>query len=496
LRAAAGKKIRSRGVIEEAGHMKIDRFLTAVLLGFAVTVLPVLPSVAQAENLRVVRRDTEVALDVPMNRAVVVESETPFAELSIANPAIADISSLSDRTIYVLGKSPGTTTLTLLDGSGQLIANVDVRVTTDLSEFKERLRQILPDERIEVRSANDGIVLSGTVSSPGRLQRALDLAERYAPERVSNLMSVGGVQQVMLKVRFAEMQRTVSKSLSASLALKGNAFDNNLGLSGGVNTNANSGSQTNSLNGTIPAVTDNAGSFLLGFNAGSVEVGLLLEALETKGVVRTLAEPNLTALSGQEAKFLAGGEYPVPVANALTGTVSVEFKPFGVEMNFIPRVLDGGMINLEMQAAVSSIDPSNGIQINAFRIDAFKRRETSTTVELRDGESFAIAGLLQDDFQDSAGQIPWLGDIPVLGALFRSADFQRSQSELVIIVTAHLVSPTRGEALALPTDRILPPTERDLFLNGRVARDAKSLKGAAGEVARQDFNGSYGYVME
>lgn len=483
-------------MIEEAGHIKIDRFLTAALLGFVVTILPVLPSVAQAENLRVVRRDTAVALDVPMNRAVVVESETPFAELSIANPAIADISSLSDRTIYVLGKSPGTTTLTLLDGSGQLIANVDVRVTTDLSEFKERLRQILPDERIEVRSANDGIVLSGTVSSPGRLQRALDLAERYAPERVSNLMSVGGVQQVMLKVRFAEMQRTVSKSLSASLALKGNAFNNSLGLSGGVNTNANAGSQTNSLNGTIPAVTDNAGSFLLGFNAGSVEVGLLLEALETKGVVRTLAEPNLTALSGQEAKFLAGGEYPVPVANALTGSVSVEFKPFGVEMNFIPRVLDGGLINLEMQAAVSSIDPSNGIQINAFRIDAFKRRETSTTVELRDGESFAIAGLLQDDFQDSAGQIPWLGDIPVLGALFRSADFQRSQSELVIIVTAHLVSPTRGEALALPTDRILPPTERDLFLNGRVARDAKSLKGAAGEVARQDFNGSYGYVME
>lgn len=223
--------------------MKIDRFLTAALLEFVVTVLPVLPSVAQAENLRVVRRDTEVALDVPMNRAVVVESETPFAELSIANPAIADISSLSDRTIYVLGKSPGTTTLTLLDGSGQLIANVDVRVTTDLSEFKERLRQILPDERIEVRSANDGIVLSGTVSSPGRLQRALDLAERYAPERVSNLMSVGGVQQVMLKVRFAEMQRTVSKSLSASLALKGNAFNNSLGLSGGVNTNANAGSR-------------------------------------------------------------------------------------------------------------------------------------------------------------------------------------------------------------------------------------------------------------
>lgn len=476
--------------------MKIDGFLKAALLGWAFVAAPLVPTPASAELLRVVRRGTEAALDVPMNRAVVVESETPFAELSIANPAIADISSLSDRSIYVLGKAPGTTTLTLLDGTGKLIANVDVRVTTDLSEFKERLRQILPGEPIEVRSANDGIVLSGTVSSPGRLQRALDLAERYAPERVSNLMSVGGVQQVMLKVRFAEMQRSVSKSLSSSLALKGNAFNNNLGISGGVNSNANSTSQTNSLAGTIPAVTDNNGSFLFGFNAGSVEVGLLLEALETKGVVRTLAEPNLTALSGQEAKFLAGGEYPVPVYNAVSGSISVDFKPFGVEMNFTPRVLDGGLINLEMQAAVSSIDPTNGIEVNAFKIDAFKRRETSTTVELRDGESFAVAGLLQDDFEDTAGQIPWLGDIPVLGALFRSADFQRSQSELVIIVTAHLVTPTRGEALALPTDRVLPPSEKDLFLHGRVARDGTKLKGAAGEVARQDFNGSYGYVMD
>ncbi len=200
-------------------------------------------------------------------------------------------------------------------------------------------------------------------------------------------------------------------------------------------------------------------------------MGILLEALETKGVVRTLAEPNLVALSGQEAKFLAGGEYPVPVAQE-DGTITVEFKPFGVELNFVPRVVDGDLINLEMMAAVSSLDPSNGIELNAFRIDGFQRRETSTTVELRDGESFAVAGLLQDDFRDTAGQVPWLGDIPVLGALFRSADFRRAQSELVIIVTAHLVTPTRGEALALPTDRVRPPSEKDLFLFGRVAREA------------------------
>jgi pilus assembly protein CpaC len=308
-------------------------------------------------------------------------------------------------------------------------------------------------------------------------------------------MAVGGVQQVMLKVRFAEMQRSVSKSLSSSLAFSGNAFGGDLGLSGGTGSNTNSGSQGNSLAGTLPSSNDNAGAMLLGFNAGAVEVGVLLEALESKGVARTLAEPNLTALSGQEAKFLAGGEYPVPVAQD-NGAVAVEFKPFGVELNFIPRVVDDDLINLELKAAVSAIDSTNGYEVDGFRIDAFSRRETSSTVEMRDGDSFAIAGLLKDDFIDNNSQVPWLGDIPVLGALFRSADYQREQSELVIIVTAHLVTPTRGEALALPTDRVTPPSEKDLFLFGKVAGDGRKLRGAAGEVAKQDFNGSYGYVME
>jgi pilus assembly protein CpaC len=475
--------------------MKKSSFLTAALLGLTIGFANI-PDIGVAETLRVVKRGTSSKLSVPMNRAVVVESDVPFAELSIANPAIADISSLSDRTIYVLGKSPGLTTLTLLDANGQLITNVDVRVAADISEFKERLRQILPGEKIEVRTANDGIVLSGTVSSKQRLQRALDLAERYAPERVSNLMGVGGVQQVMLKVRFAEMQRTVSKSLSTSLALNGNMFGGGLGVNGGTNTNNNSGAVGTSLGGAIPAVSNNNGAMVFGFNAGAVQVGVLLEALESKGVVRTLAEPNLTALSGQEAKFLAGGEYPIPVSQD-NGAITIEFKPFGVELNFIPRVVDGDLINLELEAAVSSLDPTNAAVFNNFSISAFKRRETSTTVEMRDGESFAIAGLLQDDFRDVNGQVPWLGDVPVLGALFRSASYQREQSELVIIVTAHLVTPTRGEALALPTDRVRPPTEKDLFLNGKVARDARRpTRGAAGEVAKQDFTGSYGYVMD
>ncbi|MEC9198910.1 MAG: type II and III secretion system protein family protein [Pseudomonadota bacterium] len=461
--------------------------LVALAMGMAAT--PILSPPAFAEALRVIKDGPSSTLEVPMNRAVVVESQTPFAELSIANPNIADISSLSDRTIYVLGKTPGLTSLTLFDSTGSLISNVDVRVAADISEFKERLGQILPGEKIEVRTANDGIVLSGTVSSAARLQRALDLAERYAPERVSNLMTVGGVQQVMLKVRFAEMQRSVAKSLGSSVSLSGG---DNVRVFGGSGSYNNSGSIVTGNNGYTPSVNDNNAAMLFGFGAGSVEVGILLEALESKGMVRTLAEPNLTALSGQEAKFLAGGEYPVPVAQD-GGEITVQFKPFGVELNFIPRVVDGDIINLELEAAVSAVDPQNGYSVNGFEIDAFTRREASTTVEMRDGESFAIAGLLLDDFRDLNGQVPWLGDIPVLGALFRSVEYSRDQTELVIIVTPHLVTPTRGEALALPTDRIRPPTEKDLFLFGKVVGQQT---GAAAEVAKQDFNGSYGYVME
>ncbi|WP_299283537.1 type II and III secretion system protein family protein [uncultured Tateyamaria sp.] len=472
--------------------MKIDGIFKAAIVGLSMAVSPIALT-AHAETLRVVRQQTESNLNVPMNRAVVVESDTPFAELSIANPAIADISSLSDRTIYVLGKSPGLTTLTLLDGNGRLITNVNVRVAADISEFKERLRQILPGEKIEVRTANDGIVLSGVVSSSSRLQRALDLAERYAEGRVSNLMSVGGVQQVMLKVRFAEMQRSVSKSLSSSLGFSGSLFGGQLGTDSETGTFLDGG---NSISPPVEVTPGSEGAILFGFNAGNVQVGLLLEALEQKGVVRTLAEPNLIALSGQEATFLAGGEFPIPVSQE-EGTISVEFKPFGVQLNFIPVVVDKDLINLQVEASVSEVDTANSINTDGISIPAFSRRETNTTVELRDGESFAVAGLLQDDFQDLSGQVPWLGDVPVLGTLFRSASYQRAQTELVIVVTAHLVTPVRGDALALPTDRIKPPSERDLFLFGRTAAGTRTPKqGAAGEVAKQDFSGSYGYVLD
>lgn len=473
--------------------MKIDRFLKAVLVGLAVGGT-MAPAVQAQDALRILSGATSGALAVPMNRAVVVESETPFAELSIANPAIADISTLSDRTIYVLGKAPGRTTLTLLGPDGRLIANVDVQVAPDVAEFKERLQQILPGERIEVRTANDGIVLSGMVSSIQKLDRALDLANRYAPDRVSNLMVVGGTQQVMLKVRFAEMNRSVSKGLQGGFTA---LFSNGDGIGvggGGIGNLERAVVDGNNVIRPGFNVGTNAGGIGIATTIGNTALEVLFSALETKGLVRTLSEPNLVTLSGQQASFLAGGEYPIPVVDD-DGGVTVEFKPFGVELTFTPRVVDGDVINLDMIAAVSGLDPSIVVSGGGgFSFNAFRRREAQTTVEMRDGESFAIAGLLEDDFQDNVTQLPWLGDIPVLGMLFRSADYQRDQSELVIIVTPHLVTPVRGEALALPTDRIRPPTESEFFLFGRTA--AAPTSGAAGEVARQDFTGSYGYVME
>lgn len=476
--------------------MAMSSFFKAGLLGLAIGVQSVQPSFGQ-DILKVMRGSASSSINVSMNRAVVMESDVPFAELSVANPAIADIATLSDRTIYVLGKSPGRTTLTLLGPDGRLITNVDVRVSPDIAEFKERLREILPSEQIEVRTANDGIVLSGRISGKRKLALAIELGERYAPGRVTNLMTVGGTQQVMLKVRFAEMQRSVTKSLSSSLGLS--ATGGSITGEGGNGTFVNGVNPTTYVDGlpsdaVAPHTPSSAqGAVGIGFSAGGIQMSLLLEALESQGLVRTLAEPNLVAISGQSASFLAGGEYPIPVESS-TG-ITVQYKPFGVELDFTPVVVDGDLINLTIQAAVSSIDTTVSVDTGTIAVSGFKRRETSTTVEMRDGQSFAIAGLLQDDFTDLAGQVPWLGDIPVLGALFRSSEYARKQSELVIIVTPHLVTPVKGDSLTLPTDRIRIPSESELFLLGKVAGKTGSDK-VISDIATQDLNGSFGYVME
>lgn len=419
---------------------------------------------AQQEPILTVQRGAIAqAISVTVDQASVLQSSVGISELSLANPRIADVAVLSDQSLYVLGRAPGRTTLTLIGLNNELVANVEIRVTPDLAEFKERLSDILPGENIEVRTAGAGIVLSGRVSGARKVSQALELAEQYAPENVTNLMTVGGSQQVMLKVRFAEVSRTVSQ---------------NLGLGLGY-TDVDASAVTANTDGALDAL----------FQLGDIGIEIAIDALESEGLLRTLAEPNLVALSGEGAEFLAGGEYPVPVVGE-DGSVSVEFKPFGIQLAFTPTVVDDDLINLQLLATVSSIDSdvvvtgSGGISVNGLTT-----RSTQTTVEMRDGQSFSIAGLLQDDFTDSVAQIPLLGDLPILGALFRSTSYRREQTELVILITPYLVSPTDGQLLSLPTDRVRIPNERELFLLGQ-------SMGHSDAIAAQDFEGEYGYVLE
>lgn len=476
--------------------MKLTNLFAAGLIGLSG--LSGTAEIASAQStLKIMRGATAANIKVSLNRAIVMESDESFAELSVANPGVADVAALSDRTIYVLGKAPGRTTLTLLGADGRLLTNVEVHVSPDLAEFKERLREILPKERIDVRTANDGIVLSGVATGTQSLARAVELAERYAPGRVTNLLTVGGSHQVMLKVRFAEMNRSVVKNLTSSIGVAGAIGGN--GVIAGTGQVAQGDNLANLVAGeALLSTTSRQGAFSYGFTAGGLAINVMLEALETKGMARTLAEPNLVASSGAEASFLAGGEFPIPVRN--DDGIGVDYRPFGILLNFVPTVLNDDVINLQIETEVSEPDTANVFQLEGYSIPAFIARRASTVVQMKDGQSIAIAGLLQDDFTDLASQVPWLGDVPVLGALFRSSNYERQQSELVIIVTPHLITPVDGNSLVLPTDRIRIPSESEFFLLGKTAGNkgdkAKRVGSDAASVTSQDFKGSYGYVLE
>ena len=426
---------------------------------------------------------------VPIHQSEVLQLEVPFSEVLVGNEKIADVMALTDRKIYVLGKALGTTSLTIYGRGKRLIAVADLVVSQDIEGLKARLFQVMPDEEIEVRPVNDSILLSGAVSSGVRLSRILAVAERYAPGKVTNLLTLKGSQQVMLSVRFAEVSRSVVKEL-------------------GLNTSFNSGRIAINSGEALMSGLFSSSAFVTGilgsFTFGATTLRFLFDALERKGVVKTLAEPNLIALSGDTASFLAGGEFPVPVARDNDDgdvTITIEFKEFGISLAFTPTVLDDGLINIVVAPEVSSIDSTNAVTVSGFSIPGLKTRRAKTTVELRDGQSFAIAGLIQSDFEDTVRQFPGLGDIPILGGLLRRSDFTRSQSELVIIVTPHLVRPAPAGALTTPTDRFVPPSDTDIFLFGRIESAESGLPGSKGGAALSahsagGIEGSYGHIVK
>ncbi|BBD08121.1 type II and III secretion system protein family protein [Desulfovibrio ferrophilus] len=408
------------------------------------------------------------SIELTKSKSMVLNSQIPIKRLSVADPEIAEILLLSPNQIYLTGKAPGATNLTLWGHDGRVSHIYDISVTPDIAQLKQMLHRVLPDERnLKVMAAGESITLSGVVSSTGNLSTALDLAELYAPEKVTNLMSVGGVHQVMLEVKVAEMHRNVLERLGVDLAFASNgnlaytllnnliSLDNqNPALTGGTNT---------------PGLLYNTETTTaIGRTAiGSTNITGFLDVLKQNGLVKVLAEPTLICRSGEEAQFLAGGEIPVPIPQGL-GTVAIEYKPYGVALAFTPVVLSQGRISLKVFPEVSELDYANALNISGFTIPALTSRRASTTVELGDGQSFAIAGLLQDEIREDIKKYPGLGDIPILGTLFRSSNFQKSETELVIIVTPHLAKPMEVVDGSLPTDHFVEPSELEFFIYGKM----------------------------
>ena len=398
---------------------------------------------------------SENELDVSVGKSLIVYSPKRIKEIIIGNPDVANVRLLSSQQVLVLGKAPGRTNMAFRDSKKNVIALLDVVVGYDIVGLKQKLHEVLPQEEgVEVRGANDSVMLSGQISSALAMDSVLAIARSFAPkEKVLNLLQVGGGQQVMLEARIAEVFRDSLKNLGIRTTING--------------TSGTSGDLTALSLVTGGALASAFGTFSLAETGIFSLLDLKLDALEKRGLSNTLAEPNIIALSGHEASFLAGGEFAVPTAQD-DGGISVEFKEFGVGLKFTPTVLSNRKINLKLATEVSAIDTTSGATINNITVPGVTTRRASTTIEMADGQSFAIAGLLQNDIENVVNKFPGLGDIPVLGALFRSTDFQRRETELVILVTPRLVKPTPAGRHVFPTDGYIPPNNRDQYLFGRL----------------------------
>jgi pilus assembly protein CpaC len=461
------------------------RYVTSTLLTAAIFVLaPVSGGLAQPKSGSAMVTpmpsvQAATSLRLPLNKSQVMNVTQPVGKIAIGNAAIVDAVVLTDRSFYVLGKALGATNISVYGRNGQLLAVIDVIVGADVEGVKAALHDMLPGETIEVRSLNDAVALNGTVSSPSKINQAVSIAQRFAPSVVNNL-EVHGSQQVLLEVKIAEMSRTVTRALGFHPTLQSIPHPGNLpGL----------------LLSTLDAIdTTRFAEFTGSGRIGKFKFTEMIDALEEKGAVKLLAEPNLVAMSGDTANFLVGGEFPVPVAQTTSGTgpnsstLSIEFKPFGVSLAFTPTVVGDGLINLIVAPEVSAIDKTTAPVVeNGFVIPGVSVRRARTTIELHDGQSFAIAGLLQSNFIDDMRGIPGVNDVPILGALMRSSNFQNQQTELVIVVTPHLVRPVAPDQLAMPTDSFVPPTDVDFFFFGKTEGAGSGVGGG--------LMGRYGHIV-
>lgn len=410
---------------------------------------------------------------VAVNKSRPLDLPRNVSEIIVGNPDIADVLVRSPTQVYLMAKAVGETNVFFLDASGKLLRRIEVSIHQDVETLRTVLAQLLPDEYIEVSAFADTITLSGTVVSDAAAQQARAIARRFvqADAQIISLLRVAGEQQVLLRVRLAEVSKNVLKELSTRLSYA----DQN----GNINI-------TSSLGG-IP-LSDPPPLGTISLSHLTFPMTLNIQALENEGLVKTLAEPTLTALSGEEARVLSGGEYPIAAFEDDDGRITVEYRDFGISLTFVPVVVGPGRISLKMASEVSSISG-----VGAFGFPILAVRRAVTAVEMPSGGSMMVAGVLTHDVVSSMDGVPGLMDVPVLGALFRSSSFQRQESELVVTVEAFIVEPTSPKSIALPSDGFAPASDLDRYLLGRLHKiyDKPALP-VRGEVVQ----GPVGYIIQ
>lgn len=456
----------------------IVRLTGIIILGLGLVLVPISPAMSEERTYDLVETANLQTITVVVGKSLVLRSPKPLKRASLANAAIADTLVLSPRQLYLNAKVIGSTNLTLWGRDGNVFAVYDVVIQPNISRLKTQIHELFPEENgIQVRASQEHITLSGSASGPEIITQVVGLATTFAPEKVMNFLQVEGVQQVMLEVKVAEMAKGVLKRLGVNI-LSVSGRTSQIGLLDDLTS-----FETDDDTGAITQLLGTSVDLALGFNMGSDALLVALAALKQHNLTKILAEPTLVSLSGQEASFLAGGEFPVPVPQSF-GVTTIKFKEFGVSLKFNPTVLSGGNISLKISPEVSELDFSNGVNFEGFTIPALLTRKVETMIELKDGQSFAIAGLLQENIREAIAKYPILGDIPILGTLFRSTSFRKNETELIIIVTPRLVKPLDMKKQTLPTDAYLEPNDFELMLMGYlegVRRPPATQSGVEGE---------------
>ncbi|MEP3046692.1 MAG: type II and III secretion system protein family protein [Roseibium sp.] len=461
--------------------------LKLVILAFLFIALSPFAAIAESNfpnqiHIAAGERATGRILNVGIGRSVVVNLAEDAADVLVSNPEIADAVLRTPRRIFVLGNTSGQSRLVLFGRSGRELASFDIRVERDTSDITRIIRKLIPGTDISAESVNGSVILSGTAKSTIEAQQAADIAAKFqgadSASQVVNLISVAGKDQVHLKVSVAEVERSIVKQLGVS-------FQGSISAGNFTPFGANLPSFL-----VNPSVVNQAVGGIA-FNSGGTSLSAQIDALQREGVIRTLAEPTLTAISGENASFLAGGEFPIPISNN-DGEISVEFKKFGVGLDFTPVVLSGGRISLRVKTEVSELSNEGAVSAGGITISALKVRRAESTMELPSGGTLVMAGLLKESYSQAIEGVPGLMQIPILGSLFKSRDFLRDQTELAVFVTPYIVRPVAAQKLVRPDKNLIPPSDAETIFLNRLNK----IFNPAGEEAAGTYHGQVGFIYK